>query len=239
MPPDQPRRYIGHPQGRARRLILANEAAVSAPRMGNVGLVGVGAWAVIVLVLHVTRSDLDPVDIYISDYAIGNHGWLMQVAFFAVGMGTLAIAAGLSLSLLPAKRVALSIWLTVIAGVGFIVAGAFTTDPTRETDLTTEGTLHLLGAVVVYLTLVLGSFLLRGVFGRDPHWQPFGSKIRWFPYVLLVGFVVSSGTGEDGPVGLTQRIFATIMMAWLAVLSWELRTSRPLEPTNGGSLVTR
>lgn len=129
---------------------------LSAGRLGTIGLVGVAVWVSIVVALHVIKSDLDPIETYISDYSIGENGWLMMVAFFAVGLGTLAIATGLLESLQPGKRVKTSVLLTAIAGLGFIIAGAFTTAPTGvEDDLTTEESLHVLGALLVFPVLVV------------------------------------------------------------------------------------
>jgi hypothetical protein len=209
-------------QGATRPLLGRSAPSTTAAWMGTVGLAGVGAWVAIVLLLHFIKTDLDPIDIYISDYAIGDHGWLMRVAFYAVGVGTLGIAFGWAMSVERTRRATLSILLTAVAGLGFVVAGTFTTDPTGATETTTEGGLHLLGAVMVFPVTVLASFLLRGVLRRDARWQRFASRIRWFPWVLLVGFLVTF-FAPGLPVGLTQRVFAAIIMAWLAVLAWELR----------------
>lgn len=202
---------------------------LSSERLGMIGLVGVAMWVVIVAVLHLIKSELDPVETYVSDYAIGENGWLMTVAFLAVGLGTLAVAAGLLKTLRPGKRVKLSVWLTGVAGIGFLIAGAFTTAPTGvEEDLTTGETLHVLGALLVFPVLVVQSFVTRGVFRRDERWSDFAAAVRWFPYVLLLGLLVSFGTGdagEGGPVGLTQRIYAAVVMIWLATLAWRVRTT--------------
>ncbi len=191
--------------------------------LGIAGLAGIGAWVLIVILLHFIKSDLDPIDTYISDYAIGDHGWLMQVAFYAVGLGVLAIAAGLSVSLKRSKRAAVAIMLTVVAGLGFIVAGTFTTDPTGQSDLTTEGTLHLLGALMVFPVTVANSFVLRGLFHGDRRWRPMATRIRWLPWALLVAFIVSF-FAPGVPEGLSQRFLAMIIMLWFAAVSWNLRT---------------
>lgn len=191
--------------------------------LGLVGLAGVGAWVSIVVLLHGIKSELDPVDTYISDYAIGDNGWLMQLAFYAVGIGTLAVAWGLRLSLAPGKRVLLSVVLTAVVGVGFLVAGTFTTDPTDATDTTTEGSLHLLGAVMVFPVIVACAFILLGVFRRDPIWSEFAGRVRWFPWLLFAGFIVSFFASPDDLLGITQRVYAAIVMAWIGTLAWQLR----------------
>jgi hypothetical protein len=194
--------------------------------MGTIGLAGVAAWIAIVVALHGIKSDLDPIDTYISDYAIGDNGWLMQIAFYLVAAATLAIAAGWATAVPRTRRATIAILLLVVVGVGFIVAGTFTTDPTDATETTTEGGLHVLGALMVFPVMVAASFVLRGVFRRDPQWHPFAARIRWFPWVLLVGFFVSF-FAPGLPAGLSQRIYAAVVMAWLGTLAWELRSASP------------
>jgi hypothetical protein len=101
---------------------------------------------VAVVALHVIEPDFSPVDTFMSDYANGDNGWLMQSEFFGAGIGTIAIALGLRKTLVPTKRGTASVVLLVLAGTGFFVAGLFNTDPTGVTDLTTTGTVHVLGS---------------------------------------------------------------------------------------------
>ena len=153
----------------------------------------------------------------------------MRLAFVLVGLGTIAIGLGPRATLSPGKRVAAS-WIVVsLAGLGFILAGAFNTDPTGETDLTATGTVHLAAALVLFLSLVVSSWLLRGVFSRDANWSSTTLITLLFAIALTVTFLVSFLTGDGGPVGLTQRIFAGVIMAWLIFLGWSIRT-RPAWP---------
>lgn len=187
-------------------------------RLGVVALASVGSWVLIVVVLHGVKADLDPVETYISDYAIGDNGWLMTTAFIIVGLGMMCLAVGLRASLAPGRRVALGFILTAVTSVGFILAGVFTTDPTGADETTTEGALHLLGAVLVFPVTIANSFVLLGVFRRDPRWVSFAQRWRWAPWVLLVGMIVAFGAPE-GIVGLTQRLFAAMIMGWFAAIA--------------------
>jgi hypothetical protein len=49
----------------------------------------------------------------------------------------------------------------------------------------------------------------------------------WFAIAYTVGMIGAFATPEDGPVGLTQRIFVPVMMAWLATLAWNIRRNDP------------
>ena len=195
---------------------------MSGKQLGTVGMIGIGWFVVAVLALHVIEPDFSVVDNFISDYALGDYGWLMQLAFFGAGIGTIAIALGLRKTLAPGKRVTASLVLFAVAGIGFFVA-IFKTDPREVTDLTTAGMLHALGSIVIFFALIVAAWMVRGVFKRDPTWEPFAKTQMWFAIAYPVTMIVTFATPEDGPVGLTQRIFVPVMMAWLFTLAWNIR----------------
>jgi hypothetical protein len=111
---------------------------------------------------------------------------------------------------------------TPLPGIGFLVA-VFKTDPKGVTDLTTAGTLHVLGSMAIFFPLLITAWMVRGVFKRDPIWEPFAKTQLWFAFAYTVTMFGNFGTPEDGPAGLTQRIFVPVMMAWLFTLAWNVR----------------
>ncbi len=62
-------------------------------------------------------------------------------------------------------------------------AGIFNTDPTGVTELSATGTVHVLASAVLFFSLLVSAWLVRGVFKRDPSWQ-------WFSKAQL-GFAVA------------------------------------------------
>ena len=199
---------------------------MSGKQYGIIGMVGIGWFVVAVLVLHLVEPDFSVVDDFISDYANSDNGWLMQSAFLGAGVGTIAIALGLRKTLAPGTRVTASVVLMLVAGVGFLVAIS-KTDSKGVTDSTTSGTLHVAGSVAIFFALLIAVWMMRGVFKRDPVWGPFAKAQLWFAIAYTVTMFVNFGTPEDGPVGLTQRIFVPVMMAWLFTLAWNIRRNSP------------
>lgn len=196
---------------------------MSTRTLGTAGVAGASVWVLIVILLHFIQSDLGATDYYISDYALGDVGWLMKLAFIAVGVGTLAIAYGLLQSVESGKRAKTAIVLVALSGIGYVMAGAFNTDPTGAEETTAVGGLHLLGSVLVFIPLVIAPFFLRGVFSRTPQWKRMSRPTLVFALVLLALFIITFGTPEDGMVGLTQRLFVIPMMAWWITLGWHMR----------------
>lgn len=194
-------------------------------RLGTIGLTGISWFVIGVVSLHVLEPGFNPVTDYMSDYATGDtFGLLMNAAFFGAGVGTLAIGLGLRVALSPGKRVAATWVLLVVAGVAFIVVGLFNGDVTSATEMTLAGAIHVLGSMVLFISLLVAIWLLRGVFKRDPAWRAFVALQTTFAVALSVGFVATFVTPEGGPIGISQRLFVGVMMTWLLWLAWRLRT---------------
>lgn len=66
-------------------------------RAGRLGLLSASSFAVflaVVVALHFVQSELHPFKRFVSEYAVGRMGWLLNAgfAFFAFGLSALAIA---------------------------------------------------------------------------------------------------------------------------------------------------
>ena len=189
---------------------------------GTIGLLGIGFSFLALLALHILDSDLSVVDRYISEYALGDYGWLSRAADFALGAGMIAIALGLKETLASGKRVAASWVLVLIAGLGFFVAGLFETDPTGTFETTARGAIHDIAGYVTVLSLVIASWILRGVFARDSRSTNLARTQLWFAIVISVTLMAVLVLSEVS-VGLPQRTFVAAVMAWLAYLAINLR----------------
>ena len=58
-----------------------------------VAFAATGVFVVLLLLLHVVRSELDPSWHFISEYEIGKHGWIMQAAFLVLALGNVACSS--------------------------------------------------------------------------------------------------------------------------------------------------
>jgi hypothetical protein len=109
-----------------------------------------------------------------------------------------------------------------IAGAGLLVAGIFNGDPTGQEDLTTTGSIHLLAALVLFLSLVVVSWVVRGgVFSRDAAWSRFARTQLWFAIAVTGTYLYSFGS--PSPPGITQRIFVAVLIVWFLILGWNIR----------------
>ncbi len=198
--------------------------ALSVSRLGTIGIAGAAYFVVTVVVLHFIQTDLDPIEILISKYGLGRFGWLMILAFLVVGVGTLALALGLRRSLAPGKRVATLAVLMALTGLGFLNYGGLhhIVSGLLEADHEAEATIHDLSGLLLFLTIIIGAFILRGVFARDARWQGLAAAALWFALGLLVTFSLFFFLPEE-VTGVAQRVFVAVIMSWLAVIGWWTR----------------
>jgi hypothetical protein len=204
---------------------------------GRLGLAGVGGFLVLLLVLHVMEPGVSVVNDYTSDYALGDVGWLMRVAFGCAAVGVAGVALGLRAVLQPGRRVVLGWALLLVAAVGFVLVATFDTDPTGATEVSRRGAVHLTAAAVLFLCLLVDCWVLRGVFARDARWFSFARAQRWWALAYTAAFVDSFFLPT--PAGIGQRVFVSVLAAWLLTLAWKLRgsgaeKSRPAAGTGAG-----
>jgi Protein of unknown function (DUF998) len=64
-------------------------------RVATIALVGVAYFAVVIVVLHFLRPDLNPIRRPTSEYAVGQYGFLMISAFFSMSLASFALVIGL------------------------------------------------------------------------------------------------------------------------------------------------
>ncbi len=156
------------------------------------------AVAGVVVALHVIRPDLDPLAHRLSDYANGDHGWLMAVAFALMAaavlvLGPIVAAAGRT----PRRRRAIRIAM-VVAACGLAAAGVFRTGGPEAGVLSDE--LHGLTSSAAAIALVV-AVVLTG---------------RRIIAVLAVALLVTSPLLHRTAVaGLDQRVMWAVVLTWL------------------------
>lgn len=197
--------------------------------LGTISLVCTGWFLASVVLLHLIKPGLDPVDHQISEYALGPWGWLMTVAFLVVGAGMVALGVGLRRSLTPGPRV-WAAWLIAVTAVCFVGVAVFPTDaPLADgtTANTFSGQMHAFASTVGPLFLVVGAFALRGVFARDPRWHPLARVTGWFAVTMTLWYLISGTVvvafGPGSYTGVVQRLFWLVLLGWFALIGARLR----------------
>jgi hypothetical protein len=204
-----------------RRTALPGDGWFAWRRSATIVLLVIGGAAV--LALHVLRPDLGPRRDRISEYAIGAYGFVMAVAFVAVGLGLLAMA---TLVAEGGGRWSRGVAIAIgIAGLGMIAAGIWRTDSTRSGVLTDA--VHSRASALATVALI-GAALAWSVFRRlHPRSLDLAAGLAVLATVLGV---LSPLLHDTSWTGVSQRLL------WAALLAWLVVTTRALTPRQGADL---
>lgn len=149
--------------------------------------IGAAAPTLVLLAsLHVLSPEFDPSFRMVSEYALGQYGWVLSLMFLAWGICAWALAIALW-SQVNTRAGKAGLWLLVIAGLGEAMASIF--DITHDTGHSIAGVLGMGG-------FPIAAVLLSVSLGRTQPWR--GAKslllwlanLNWISVVLLVATLV-------------------------------------------------
>lgn len=136
---------------------------------GVTSLVGVAAFIVTVIALHVLQPEYDLVNHLMSELALGPHGWAMFAAFagLAIAVFGIQLAAGLAGAPRGFRM------LLVVASFFFLAAGIFPLGSTSE--------IHIAAIASAFMLSVLAMYLFPGSAAVRLAQRPVSFRGRWQP----------------------------------------------------------
>src|SRR5215218_9820964 len=194
---------------------------------------GAATFVVLLVALHFIKPEVDPSWHFISEYAIGDSGWIMEFAFLSLALSYVSLIVAIWSQLrTSAGRIGLA--LLLVSALGLTIAAVFTTDPitVSEDAVTTEGTLHSLGGTLG-IAMPFAAAFVGWKLARNPAWYSARRSLLWVTGMALVAFVVSfvslgimvsqSGGefGPDVPVGWANRLEMLAYCVWLMTVAWQ------------------
>jgi hypothetical protein len=182
--------------------------------------------------LHVLKPDLDPSWHFISEYEIGDHGWVMRLAFFLLALSCASLGIAIS-SQIRTVGGYLGLGMLVLSAIGMTMAGIFVTEPVNASRVaqTAHGRLHELGAMLD--SVPFAAVLINWSLARNQAWRPARRLLfltAGLPLVGLLVFLVSlaimlpppgTNLGPEVLVGWPNRILILAHCAWLMPVAWQ------------------
>jgi hypothetical protein len=213
--------------------LLAATAGSSSRTLATVAVSGAIVFLVVLGLLHLLRTDLQPTWHVISEYANGPHGWLMALAFSALAVS----CASTVLAMWPyvdgwGGRIGLG--LVMLAAIGLSMAALFPADVVQDPmpPMSWTGTMHAVASMLGNPTLMIGMVVLAFALPGLTPWQGSGAALlsfavlSWICFVgMMVGLFVFLPQGTGGPaalVGLGNRLLVVAYAAWLITANWPL-----------------
>lgn len=194
--------------------------------------IGAAAMALVLLAaLHIISPEFDPSWRMVSEYALGNYGWVLALMFltWALSCVTLFFATKPHI-----QRVAGKI------GLGFLLAAAVGMSMAAIFDA--RHGLHGLAALIGMPSLPIAAVLTSTSLVRNPAWSSARrwllgtAHLTWISLVLMSAAVfigLSRSGGEFGPevlAGWPNRLLVVTYCVWLITTAWWADQLRGQEP---------
>jgi hypothetical membrane protein len=205
----------------------------TAPRLAAAGTV---AAAVIIIALHAIKPEFDPSWRFISEYAIGPYGWIMQLAFLIWAASFIALALSLR-GEVKTRAGKAGVLLLPIVAAALVFAGLFPQDPvTAAPDAaTTSGAVHAIASMIGIPGIPIAAMLISFNLSRtNPAWKPHRSAIMWSAHVTWMSLVLmivylawavprAGGFNPEVFAGWMNRLVVATYLTWQFVIAYRLR----------------
>jgi hypothetical membrane protein len=162
-------------------------------------------YVIVIIVLHILEPEFDPRFRFMSEYALGDYGWLMTTTFFVLGSAPFVTAIGLRNVYQSSRSIRIGLGLLVIAGMFIWLAGVFR-----------DSIPHLLAGVVAFPTMVMAVLLLSWTFRRAAGWQTIYQVALFIGLAMLAMLFLM--VADLGMPGLQQRVFIFLFLLWLSIV---------------------
>lgn len=183
---------------------------------------------------HIINADINPSWQPISMYALGNLGWLMNIAFFLLGVAFIALGFYIfkNIKTLGAKIGGV---LMIIAAIGNFLAGIYNTDPidTLPEQMTTSGSIHA-GAAGLLGFFILATIFISFQFFKQNYLKPYKVPVLIMTGLVLIveiamitamGIYLAETNGmitPETPIGGIGRIVILSCTIWVIIISSSL-----------------
>ncbi len=185
-----------------------------------VGVIGMLAFLVLVIVLHFLPTERNAVRDSLGDYAVGKFGALLTAAFLALGIGALSLSLGLASELGAhggGKRVDVGVAFTVIFAAGMIVA-AFVPPDAEGAGRTSAGKAHTVAVAAGFTAFTLATIAISPVFKYVQAWvkvAPLFPRFELLVVVLAILMLLARIRALRPVYGIVERLFFAASLAWL------------------------
>jgi len=158
----------------------------------------------------------------VSEYALGDFGWLMNIAFFSGAAGIGALAFVLHQSVARSGTAIAGIVLLSLAAVAWLLLGVGNIDP-EGADATTHGLVHGIGYLLGLPTRLAAPIVLAAAFRRDERWA---DHRRLTLALGITAFAAEVAGFADLASVVTLRLALALWLAWIALTGARVLTRR-------------
>ena len=179
----------------------------------------------------------------ISELALGRYGFIQTLAFVLSGLGAIGLAYVIRQLIRGSRGSFVASILIGIYGLAGVIVAIFPTDRIDSSadvvSQSTTGWIHTLTALVAYISVTVGMFILTWTFARHADWRPL---VVWS--ALLAGAALALLFIQmEGPwVGLMQRLLTSTISGWMilvAIRSYKIASTRATSREENSSVMEK
>lgn len=126
----------------------------------RMSIAGAALFLVLLIALHFIKPEVDPSWRMISEYEIGNYGWIMSLAFLSLSFSYLTLFITIRPEMPPTIAGRIGLALLMLGVIGSAIGGIFISDPITTEQVTLHGNLHGIGALLGIPTLPIAAILI-------------------------------------------------------------------------------
>ena len=189
-------------------------------------------FVVVVAALPVAqRGHYDVVSQAISELALGRLGWLMNVAFVVLGLGTALLASALHAQV-PGARWTVRL---LLAAAPLDVVSAVFHASLGHGPMPTTAVVHVAAGISTWLLTIGAMFCAVRPLRAAPAWRSLAGPTRVWACTSLVSLVAlgPNVVGQDH-FGLGQRVTVATFTSWMLVFAVRLARAPRLSPEPAG-----
>ncbi|MFE9279480.1 DUF998 domain-containing protein [Paenibacillus glucanolyticus] len=208
----------------AKQLVMVKSLTMTGSRFALASIIAGGLFVLLLSSLHLLEPEFDPTWRFISEYALGDFGWMMHLAFGLLALAQISVA----ITIFPHIRTVtgyIGLVILGISAIGVIIAGIFVTDPITVSpdDATFSGSMHSIGAMLDYTPVA--ALLISLSLSRLDVWRPMKRVLLTSAIIAIVAmllFVLQiPQDGQFGPgvlAGMFGRFLILADIAWLTIV---------------------
>ncbi len=199
-------------------------AGISIRLWSSIAIAGFLQFILIIVLLHIICPEFDPLTRFMSEYALSEYGWLLTIALIGMIISCVCLTIILYHAYTPPLRSQTGIICIGVAGIASILT-LFPVDLYAKA-ITMSGHLHNFGGLVANLALLVGMLAISLRLEGYGQLQSFYNALYILAFLAPIFFlsIIAAFNGGLGFVGLAQRLFVLIILSWLIIISYGIRS---------------